>query len=139
MAAIDRFLAKIRIAESECWEWIAYRLPAGYGRFYDGHRDAMAHRFAYETWNGPVPNGTTIDHLCRNRCCVNPDHLEAVTHRENLLRGNTVSALNARKTHCPRGHPYDEANTHIQRDGGRICRQCNRDRARAYYAGQRRL
>lgn len=78
-----------------------------------------------------------LDHLCRNRGCINPDHLEPVTCRENLLRGQTFQARNAAKTHCPHGHGYDEGNTRFNKDGSRACRSCERKRARKYMALRR--
>lgn len=84
----------------------------------------IAHRVAYETWVGPIPDGLTIDHLCRNRLCIEPTHLEPVTNRENIQRGG-----NSLKTHCPQGHPYDEVNT-ASRNNRRYCRTCERVRCR---------
>lgn len=95
---------------------------------------ALAHRFAYEDIVGPILEGLTIDHLCRVRHCVNPAHLEPVTHLENVRRGN--GGLNQlAKTHCPKGHPYDEENTYRlpSRPSGRYCRACRRERNRAQY------
>jgi hypothetical protein len=80
---------------------------------------------AYELAIGPIPEGLTIDHLCRNRGCVNPAHLEAVTNRTNLLRGDGIAALNARKTHCKRGHEFTPENTYVWREGTRACRACH--------------
>ena len=106
---------------------------------WDGEITAYAHRLAYELVKGPISDGLQIDHLCRNRACINPDHLEAVTQRENILRGEGVAALNARKTHCPQGHAYDEENTLIltgRQAGARRCQICARDRK---YAGRPKL
>ena len=103
-----------------CIEWPGARTPTGYGR---SGRDGYAHREAYERAKGPIPAGLEIDHLCWNRGCVNPDHLEAVTHRVNLLRGDTITARAAAATECPSGHPYVDGN--IYRSGGhRYCRTC---------------
>ena len=99
----------------------------GYGRFTHNGRRYQAHRFAYELARGPIPSGLVIDHLCRVKACCNPDHLDAVTQRTNVLRGFTVPAKHAAKTHCPHGHPYDQENTiTIKRNGHhkRICRKC---------------
>ena len=85
----------------------------------------LAHRMIYELLVGPIPDGLEIDHLCRNRGCVNPGHMEPVTHRENLMRGDTVAAANPAKTHCIRGHPYDDENTY-RYGSHRYCRACNK-------------
>lgn len=110
-----------------CWEWTERHHRDGYGRLVRNGRTYGAHQWFYEHYIGPVPNGLELDHLCRNRVCVNPTHLEAVTHRVNSLRGAAPAARNAHKTHCPKGHPYDEANTLVS-VGGRYCRACRRQR-----------
>ena len=92
--------------EYGCWTWTGYVDPRGYARISVENRPQFIHRFSYELHKGPIPEGLTIDHLCRTRHCVNPAHLEAVTDRENILRGISAVAVNARKTACPRGHPY---------------------------------
>lgn len=112
----------------DCWEWIGARHNAGYGQY--GRPPKLAHRWSYETFVGPIAATLTIDHLCRNRLCVNPAHLEPVPLATNVLRGESPPAKNARKTHCPKGHPYDETNTHVTSQGWRICKACNRERAR---------
>ncbi len=114
-----------------CWEWIGNKVVQGYGRFYIRGRAHRAHRFAYEKLVGPIPDGLVLDHLCRNRACVNPDHLEPVTLGENSLRGFTFVADNAAKTECPQGHPYDEVNTRINVRGARVCKTCQRVQAAA--------
>lgn len=124
---LERFIAKTRITESGCWEWTASKVHDGYGWFSEGGHNVRAHRWAYEQFRGPIAPNMTIDHLCKNRGCVNPAHLEAVSIRENLLRGDTFQAANSQKTHCPQGHPYDKANTRYKkrRDGlVRICKVC---------------
>lgn len=115
-----------------CWLWRGTTNPRGYGMFrpYVGQA-RKAHRYAYELLVGPVPDGTELDHLCRNPRCVNPAHLEPVTHRENMLRGENPAARAARATHCRHGHAYDEANTQVTPTGERRCRACNRARAAA--------
>lgn len=120
----ERFVLK---DQDSCWEWIGYISPHGYGMF-GVHRGGKwqkigAHRISYELYVGPIPDGLQIDHLCRNRKCVNPKHIEAVTKRENLVRGLTVAAR-AKNTHCIRGHAFDGLNTRIRTNGTRSCRAC---------------
>jgi len=122
-----RFWRKVWKTEG-CWFWTASVDSHGYGQFRVGTRTIKAHRFAYEELIGPIPDGLEPDHLCRQHRCVNPTHLEMVTHRENILRGMAPSALHARKTKCPKGHPYDEANTRIDGRGSRQCRACKKAR-----------
>jgi len=112
-----------------CWLWTGAGTGNGYGKFWVFPRMVPAHRYAYEFCVGPIPEGLEIDHLCRVRNCVNPDHLEPVTHRENILRGETIMAKNAAQTHCKNGHPFDEANTYHYR-GFRHCRECRRQHKR---------
>ena len=111
-----------------CDEWLGRVDRYGYGRI---GRSGKAHLIAYERAYGPIPNGLEVDHVCRNRRCWNAKHLEAVDHRTNLLRGHTIPAINAAKTHCANGHQYDEANTYIYSDGSRRCRKCDSDRHKA--------
>lgn len=111
-----------------CWLWLGSQRNGGYGQFWDGLHIAKAHRFAYELLIGPIPDGLEPDHLCRNRTCVSPTHLEVVTHRVNLLRGTGFPAQNARKTHCPQGHPYSGRNIYVDKHGWRECRECDRTR-----------
>lgn len=110
----------------DCWEWQGSQQD-GYGRFYVHKRGHfMAHRVAYVLLVGPMPDDMPLDHLCRNHACVNPDHVEIVTQRENTLRGATIPADHARRTHCPKGHPYDDTNTLREKNGQRRCRECSR-------------
>jgi hypothetical protein len=106
-----------------CWGWNGCHTGVGYGTFCVGvGQMRLAHRIIYELVIGPIPDGLQIDHLCRNRGCVNPAHLEAVTQAENLRRGRFGILC----THCPKGHPYDEVNTYRDPGGGRRCRECHR-------------
>lgn len=130
-----------------CWPWPGGQNGDGYGSlmdYYVGHR---AHKYFYERIVGLVPKGLVLDHLCHDpstcvggkscphRACCNPKHLAIVTHRDNLLRGNTKAAQNVAKTECAQGHPYTEENTFVRpnRPNSRECRQCMRDRARVYH------
>ena len=110
----DRLLANIDVGEG-CWEWRASVQSGGYGLLSVETRKLLVHRVMYEAFCGAIPDGLTIDHLCRNRRCVRPSHLEAVTMRENILRGTSPSAIHALQTHCLRGHAYDAANTHTRK------------------------
>ncbi len=124
----DRFWEKVRgDSPDECWEWTASTTGTGYGQLmFPDRRLRKAHRIAYELVIGVIPPGLTLDHLCRNRKCVNPAHLEPVTHRENILRGEGLGATKARQTHCKRGHPLSGDNLYVppKRPRQRHCRAC---------------
>ena len=129
----DRFALSYRVAPNGCWLWTQWTTPNGYGRFWDGGK-VLAHRWSYEQRYGPVPEGMQLDHFfCGTRLCVNPDHVRPVTPRENTLRGNSIQALNAAKTHCIWGHEYTAENTWWYR-GYRNCKACRRKRAREWRA-----
>jgi hypothetical protein len=128
-----RFWRKVDAAD--CWEWTAARDRDGYGRFtgYDetGKRFSWyAHRWSYVHLVGPVAEALTLDHLCRNTACVNPDHLQPVTRGTNVLRGYGIPPTHAAKTHCAHGHPFDATNTAYSREGWRVCIQCRRAKGR---------
>ncbi len=121
-----RFLAKVTKTDS-CWLWTGYLDHRGYGRFSIGGRkgiETTAQNAAYRLFVGPIARGLEIDHLCRNPSCVNPCHLEAVTHRENILRSSAPPGRQARQTHCLRGHLFDATNTRYELNGSRSCRKC---------------
>ena len=128
-----------------CWLWTA-KTTRGYGKIGHGSRidgtegHLSAHRVSYEIHRGPIPDGLEIDHLCRVRKCVNPDHLEPVTHIENIRRGETGQATAVRqraKTHCPKGHPYSGSNLVVETNGSRGCRTCRNERTRLWARGER--
>lgn len=120
----ERLWSKALADGTGCWIWQRSVSTAGYGHIWDGGKLLAAHRVAYELVKGLIPEGLTLDHLCRNRRCINPDHLEAVTHRVNVLRGESFAAENANKARCPQGHPYNEANTYLYPSGARACHIC---------------
>jgi hypothetical protein len=127
VAYAPRFWAKVdRRSPAECWQWQANASPNGYGRFYRDGRQHGAHRVAYELNVGPIPEGLTIDHLCKNTRCVNPNHLEAVPAAVNMLRGDSPCARNARKTHCKHGHEFTPENTRLS-SRGRACLTCEKE------------
>lgn len=137
ITAIERF--KLRFAESSvsqhggtsCWEWKGSINYKGYGHFWASGKYISAHRFSYEHHVGPIPEAMHIDHLCRMRHCVNPAHLEPVTNRENIKRGDQ-GKFQSSKTHCPNGHPYLGYNVYITPIGGRQCRSCNTEKRLRY-------
>ena len=126
----ERFWSKVD-ASGDCWEWTGGVQRQGYGITYVDGPQRVAHRWAWENLVGPVPDGLVLDHLCRNKRCVNPDHLEPITNRENILRGYGITARNARKTECIHGHPLSGVNLFVWR-GDRLCRTCHRERQRRY-------
>lgn len=134
-SSIIRFNSKYKInTVSGCWEWQhGIRGSLGYGAFWFNGKQHNAHRFSYEIFKGKIPENLVIDHLCKNPKCVNPNHLEVVTTKENLLRGNTFQAKNAKKTHCPRGHEYNKENTYISKRGYRQCKKCNALKSLKFY------
>lgn len=129
------FWEKVAVGDpDECWPWLSYRNRGGYGCWQPriGYK-VMAHRHAYEDKVGPIPEGLVIDHLCRNRACCNPAHMEPVTIGENVMRGETLSAALARRTECPQGHAYTPENTKRNSGGHRECRECDKARKRRAY------
>ena len=140
--ALKRFEKKyIPEPNSDCWIWIACIDKNAYGRFNDGtgHNTRSASVISYEHLNGPAPKGFHIDHLCRVHCCVNPNHLEAVPARINLLRGIGFPAIHASRTHCPNGHAYEGNNCILEVDRGYIHRRCRICKNMRQFARNRRI
>ncbi|WP_354643940.1 HNH endonuclease signature motif containing protein [Kitasatospora camelliae] len=135
-SAEARFFEKVR-EDNGCWTWTGAVDRSGYGLLsnsagLDRKRMVKAHRWCYEFLRAEIPPRLELDHLCRNRACVNPWHLEPVTSRVNTLRGRSFSAANARKSACHRGHPFTPANTYVNPAGSRICRACSAASRTAY-------
>lgn len=124
-----KFMSKVTILSNGCWKWGGSLKKKGYGYFslWPCRKTISAHRISYMWFIGDIANGLTLDHLCRNRYCVNPSHLEPVTNKENILRGEGLAAENIRKTHCAKGHEFTLENTYT-RPGTkhRSCRECRR-------------
>lgn len=134
---LERFYRRIKVNDSGCHEWTGTLHVNGYGIFVVRKRKFYAHRFAWVVRHQcEIGDGLLIDHLCRNRRCANPDHLRAVTSRENTLADGSLSPSNfhSKKTHCPRGHAYSGENLYIHPDGSRRCKECNRIWLRARHA-----
>lgn len=132
---IDELISNVVVAEeSGCWEWQRALLD-GYGIFYGGDKNYFAHRLCWELVEGPIPVGKVLDHLCLNRKCINPGHLEVTTQRDNLLRSDkTQASINIAKSHCPRGHELVVGNLVAWdlKKGRRSCRTCARERAKRH-------
>ena len=123
------FEIRVRKDPSGCWLWDRAIASQGYGVLWLDGRLQYAHRVAHVLFKGEIPEGLTIDHLCRVTACVNPEHLEAVTMRENILRGTAPAARHAKKTHCPQGHPLDGVTVRASGQRQRFCKACNRANA----------
>ena len=119
---MKKFMAKVTKTKT-CWIWQGCLTHNGYGQLRRNNKSWLAHRYSYVLFKGSIPNGMVLDHLCRVRNCVNPEHLEPVTNRENLLRG-----IPGNKTHCPHGHEYTQENSAYYKNY-KYCKTCNRQRA----------
>lgn len=122
-----RNVAKCDERDDLCWLWLGHH-DGRYGKMSVGGVNTTAHRVGFKLLRGPVPDDLTVDHLCRNTICVNPAHMEVVTSVENVMRGASGPASNARKTRCIHGHEFSAANTYVAPDGHRSCRTCWRVR-----------
>lgn len=130
----DRFWEKVD-ASGDCWEWTAATMKGDYGAFWDATATRAAHVVAWELLVGPMPVGLQLDHLCQNPLCVNPDHLEPVTPRENTHRSHGPTGVNARRTHCSKGHALTDENVRLRRTPhgwARQCRTCDKEYARVH-------
>lgn len=123
MTSLQLFWDKVEFT-TDCWNWTSSISEKGYGQFSYNRKNVRAHRFAYQHYKGEIPVGLELDHLCRNRKCVNPDHLEAVTHQENIHRSINAQS---KRSYCPKGHPYSGI-----RDGHRVCHICRARQQREY-------
>lgn len=122
----ERFWKKIAVTDNGCWEFTGSK-SNGYGKVQRGGVKMPTHQFTWTRLVGPIPDGLEVDHLCRNRPCCNPEHLEPVTHRENVLRGESPCAKNAKKTHCSKGHEYTPENIMKKYLPARQCLECYRE------------
>ena len=135
----ERFWKRVQKGDG-CWNWTGNKIKGGYGHVMVGktfRRNGkaalllrLAHRVAYELTNGPIPEGMTIDHICGNPPCVKPDHLQVMSMRDNIMKGNAPPARCARQTHCLRGHPLTGSNLYNSHRPGRSCKACDRIRSR---------
>jgi len=135
---LELFKKKFKVDGSGCWVWQAADNGSGYGQFWIGKKNVLAHRWSYEHFKGKIPEGFHVDHLCKVTKCVNPDHLEAVTQYENLRRGNPWKWKSKDITHCPKGHPYSGKNLYINPSGRKLCVTCRNVANQEYRRGMAR-
>ena len=132
---LERFMRRVVKIPDGCWQWQG-QLDNGYGRFWVDGKSMLSHRVSYQIHIGEIPKSLQIDHLCRNRGCVNPEHLEPVSIATNVLRGIGISAENARKEWCKRGHPLFGINLYLPKGGARCCKICAVHRTRKWRAAR---
>lgn len=133
MNEIERFLSKISVSDSGCWEWQGFIRPDGYCVIRVNGRKTLSHRYIYDYFYHGIDHKLTIHHKCYNRKCCNPSHLKQIPLRENILDGNNLAAQNARKTHCKHGHEFNDENTYRYKDGRRMCKICNKRNTMKYW------
>lgn len=132
MPTRERLWSRIMEVPTGCWEWLGTRGNKGHSVLSVNSKTESPHRIIYSLLVGPIPSGLHLDHLCRNTSCVNPTHLEAVTPKINVLRGDGLTAKQARQTHCLRNHPLEGENLYVTPDGRRQCRECAKLRQKRY-------
>lgn len=137
---LNSFWKKV-VKMKNCWNWVACKGQDGYGHLSVNGKNFRAHRISYMISNGEIPEGFQIDHLCRNTSCVNPKHLEAVTQRENIMRGFGITAQNLRKIYCINNHKFTNGNTWFYKEKGairRVCKACTKIKTRNYLERKKR-
>ena len=134
---LERVLHTKQVTSTGCWIPTQKPLASGYVLFTFDQKKIYAHRWMYQQMIGSIPGGMQIDHLCRNRPCINPEHLEVVDNFENMMRGNNFAAKQARQTHCKNGHEFTPENTGLSRDGERSCLTCRRKYAHDYHQNRK--
>lgn len=132
-----KLMEQVTVDPDGCWIWTGATNSADYGIMRVKNKLTLVHRLSHEFFKGEILNGLTIDHLCRVRKCINPSHLEAVTNKENILRGIGITAQESKQTHCKRGHKFTPKNTAVRR-GKRCCRKCETIRSLAYRAKEKK-
>lgn len=126
IGTLRRFWKGLKVIENGCWLWNKYKDKYGYGSISVDGKMAKIHRVSFEHFKGEIRKGLQIDHLCRVRHCANPTHLEAVTQRENIMRGDGICSKNAKKTSCRNGHEYNQGHVYIYPGGRRLCMTCQK-------------